>query len=120
MHLIYDDATLVAALAATLDETSRTLIERIAHDAKASDLWELTCIVVIGDSDSAQDFEEALGFDPALGPLGGEGEPFDPYWSWQERHGGKIELLMTAGDSGFAWFMVMPESWFVAHIGDGG
>lgn len=117
MHLIYDDATLAAALAVELDETSRALVERIAHDAKASDLWELTCIVVIGDNDTAQNFEGALGFDPALGPLGGEGEPFDPYWVWKERHGDWIELMMTAGDSGFAWFIIVPESWFEAHIG---
>jgi hypothetical protein len=69
MHLIYDEATLTAALDVTRDDTSRTLIERIAHDAKASDLWELTCIVLIEHNDTAQDFEEALGFDPALGPL---------------------------------------------------
>lgn len=119
MHLIYDDATLTAALAATCDHTSRTLIERIAHDAKASDLWELTCIVLFEHDDTAQDFEGVLGFPPSTGPLGGEGEAPEPYWSWKERHDEWIELMMTAGNSGFAWFIVMPESWFVAHIGDG-
>ena len=108
MHIIYDDATLAAAT------TDRALIERIAHDAKASDLWELTCIVVIGDNDTAEDFEEALGFPPSSGPLGIEG---DDYWSWLERHGDRVEMMMTAGDSGFAWFVVMPTDWFDARIG---
>ncbi|MBK9011121.1 hypothetical protein [Novosphingobium sp.] len=117
MHLIYDDATLAAALAATCDDTSRTLIERIAHDAKASDLWELTCIVLVEQNDTAQVFGGVLGFPPSTGPLGGEGEQFEPYWCWKERHGEWIELMMTAGNSGFAWFMVMPERWFMTHIG---
>lgn len=115
MHLIYDDATLAAA---TCDDTSRSLIERIAHDAKVSDLWELTCIVVIGENDSEGDFEDVLGFPPSTGPLGGEGARVEPYWSWLERHGDRVELMMTAGDSGFAWFVIMSESWFATRIGD--
>lgn len=114
MRLIYDDLTLAAALTATPDCTSRTLIERIAHDAKASDLWELTCIFVIGDNDTAQGFEEALGFQPSCGPLGVKG---DDYWSWLERHGVRVEMMITGGDSGFAWFVIMPTGWFDERIG---
>lgn len=117
MHLIYDDATLAAALAATLDDTSRALIERIAHDAKASDLWELTCIVVISDNDTAQAFEDVLGYPPSPGPMGGEGAAVEPYWSWLERHGSWTELMITAGDTGFAWFIIMPTGWFDTRIG---
>lgn len=116
MHLIYDDATLAAALAATRDDTSRSLIERIAHDAKASDLWELTCIVVIGDNDTSQAFEDVLGYPPSPGPLGGEGAAFEPYWSWREQHGDWIELLIPAGDTGFAYFLIMPSGWFDSRI----
>ena len=118
MHLIYDDATLATAQAATCDLTSRTLIERIAHDAKASDLWELTCIVVIDHADTAQAFKDVLGYSPFTGPLGGEGAAVEPYWSWLERHGGWVEMMMTAGDSGFAWFVIMPEDWFAIHVGE--
>lgn len=120
MHTIYDDATLDAALAATRDDTSRTLLERIAHDAKASDLWELTCIVLIDPADTARAFEDVFGYPPNSGPLGGEEAVALPYWSWLERHGGLVELLITAGGSGFAWFVVMPEDWFASHIGDRG
>lgn len=117
MHTIYDDVTLAAALAAAPNNTSRTLLERIAHDAKASDLWELTCIVLIGEDDTDREFEEVLGYPPCPGPLGGEGAAVEPYWSWLERHGGWVELLITAGDSGFAWFLIMPDGWFEARIG---
>lgn len=56
----------------------RVLIKRIPQNAPASDLWELTCIVVIGNNNTAADFENALGFPPSSGPLGIEG---DEYWS---------------------------------------
>ena len=115
MITIYDDATLEAALATQLDGTRRDLIERITSDARASDLWDaLTGIVLIDDNDTAEDFEEALGFPPSSGPLGIEG---DDYWSWLERHGDRVEMMMTAGDSGFAWFIIMPTGWFDERIG---
>ena len=117
MHIIYDDTTLAAALAAAPDGISRTLIERIAHDAKASDFWTLTCIVLIGDHDTDQQFEEVLGYPPSTGPLGGEGAAVEPYWSRLERRGGWTELLITAGDTGFAWFIIMPTGWFETRIG---
>ncbi|MEJ6011521.1 hypothetical protein [Novosphingobium aquae] len=119
MITIHDDATLAAALAAACDNTSRALIERIAHDAKASDLWDLTCIVLIDDDDTDREFEEVLGYPPSLGPLGGEGAAVEPYWSWCEQHRDWTELLITAGDSGFAWFVIMPSGWFEARIGIG-
>ena len=112
MQTIHDNATLAAVLAAAPDGTSRTLIERIAHDAKASELWELTCIVLVEHNDTAQDFEEVLGFDPALGPL----EDGEPYWCWEERHGETIEILITAGNEGFVWFVIAPLAWYAAHI----
>jgi hypothetical protein len=117
MHTIHDDATLAAALAAAPDCTSRTLIERIAHDAKACDLWNLTCIVLIGDDDTDREFEEVFGYPPSTGPLGGEGAAVLPYWSWRERHGGWTELMIAAGDGDFAWFIIMPTGWFETRIG---
>ena len=119
MHLIYDDITLAAALAAAPDGTSRTQIERIAHDAKASDLWNLTCTVLIDHADTARDFEDLLGYPPSTGPLGGEGAAVEPYLSWLERHGGWTELMINAGDNGFAWFLIMPTGWFETRIGRG-
>ncbi len=119
MHTIYDNATLAAALAVAPDDTSRNLIERIAQDAKASALWEQTCIVLIEENDTARQFEQLLGYPPSTGPLGGEGEALLPYWSWLERHGGWTELLITAGNEGFAWFILMPNSWFETRIGQG-
>ena len=121
MLTIYDDATLETALATPLSDTRRELICRIASDARATELWELTCIVLVEDGDTAGEFEDVLGYPPSLGPLGGEGAADMPYWSWREAHGvtgDTIELLVPAGDEGFCWFLIMSRGWFASRIGD--
>ncbi len=112
MHMIYDDATL--AVLGDTTSAQRDLIDRIVADARASDLWDLTCIVVVEDHDTAQDWERVLGYPPSTGPLDGDGQA---YWAWLEQHGDLTELLVTAGDEGFAWFILIPNGWFDAHIG---
>ena len=117
---IYDDATLEAALAHPIAPTTRDLVQRIVFDARASDLWELTCIVIIGDDDTAGEFEAVLGYPPSTGPLGGEGVAASPYWSWRGDHGTNgdtVELLVPAGDEGFCWFLIMSRRWFEEQIG---
>ena len=117
MIQIYDDDTLEAALAATLDDTVRELINRIVSDARTLDLWgELTAIVVIADNDSAAEFEAILGYPPSTGPLGGEGAAVLPYWARREDHGDTVELLVPAGDEGFCWYVITSRAWFDSQI----
>ena len=121
MLTIYDDATLIVALATPLNDTCRDLICRIASDARTLDLWDtLTAIVLIADDDTAADFEAVLGYPPCTGLLGGEGAAAVPYWSWREAHGPNgdtVELLVPAGDEGFCWFLLMSRAWFDSRIG---
>lgn len=70
MHAINDEATLETALPAARDDTSRQLIELIAADAKASELWGRSCI----PKDTAQDFERVLGFARSTGPAAAAGK----------------------------------------------
>lgn len=121
MNIIFDDETLDAALATPLGATIHDVVCRIAAEARAAGLWDtLTGIVLIGDGDTAAQFEAVLGYPPSTGPLGGEGAGRAPYWSWREGHGAKgdtIELLVPAGDEGFCWFLIMSRAWFEEHIG---
>lgn len=107
---IYDDTTLAAAVAAITDDTLLGMIERIVHDAKASGLWELICIIVADPADNGDQLQEMLGFDPLRGPLNDDTHEFVPYWSWLERHGHWYEMLITSGDTGYATFLLIPDA----------
>lgn len=108
MLTIYDDATLDGALNILAPSAIRDTLTKIAHDAKASDLWPtLTCALVVQNGDRVADLQEALGFDPLTGPLYEAGETFEPYWSWLENHGDHYEMLITASDEGFAFFVLI-------------
>lgn len=109
MFTIYDDTTLAAALRTLPDSAVRDTLSRIVSDAKASNLWALTCVLVTHAEDNATDLQEVLGFDPLKGPLHEEGMSFEPYWSWLERHKNHYEMMVTAGDGGFAYFILVPD-----------
>lgn len=104
---IYDDATLEAALATPLDAITRDLVGRIVSDARASGLWaNLTCILVVEPDDTAEVIGDTLGFSPLEGPFGEAGSP---YWTWLETHRGWHEMLLTVGNEGFAYFLLIPD-----------
>lgn len=105
---IYDDTTLEAALAAPLDPACRDLVNRIASDARASDLWFHTCIAVVEPADDTENLEQLLGFDPTIGPLGDAAGEFTPWWDWLEHYPGYFELLHTTGTD-FAYFVLVPD-----------
>lgn len=110
MLTIYDDATLRSALSELAATPICDTVNRIAYDAKASGLWELTCILVLQGGADATEPEHLLGFNPLGGPLQDSDQPFMPYWSWLERHEDHFEMLLTAGDEGFAYFVLVPDS----------
>ena len=120
MLTIYDDITLDEALETLPASAIRDTLSEIVSDAKACDLWALTCVLVVQAGDHVTDLRETLGFDPLGGPLHEPGIPFEPYWSWLERHKGHYEMLITAGDEGFAYFILIPDdgpSALVALVG---
>ncbi|QDM40633.1 hypothetical protein [Altererythrobacter sp. TH136] len=107
-YVIYDDATLEAALATPLDANLRDLVNRIVSHARMSGLWGLTCIAVLEPVDGKEDLEQLLGFDPMTGPLGDADGEFTPWWDWLEHHPGYFEVLHTTGTE-FAYFVLVPD-----------
>ncbi|MXO74839.1 hypothetical protein GRI40_06345 [Altererythrobacter aerius] len=110
MLTMYDDATLEVALKAVPASAIRDTLMRVVHDAKACDLWSLTCVLVIETGDDGAELRETLGFDPLTGPLHEPGTTFEPYWSRLERHSDHYEMLITAGNEGFAYFVLVPDN----------
>ena len=108
MNIICDDETFAAARVEISDGGLATIIERIVHEAKASDLWDLTCILVVDPADDGSELQHILGFDFSDGPLADASAEFMPWWQWLVRHGEWYELLHTAGDTGYATFILVP------------
>lgn len=107
MITIFDDETLISAEGQVTDPTLTDLVARIVHDARASGLWaDLTCILVVEPDDTAEVIGDTLGFSPLEGPFGEAGSP---YWTWLEAHRGWYEMLLTVGNEGFAYFLLIPE-----------
>lgn len=92
MNLIYDDATLAAFRDSAPDAALLELVERLVAQEIARGLWqqELSCLAIQPEGDLA-----------AL--LGAEPEE----WDWRVEHEEFVEFGMAAGNSGFAWIIVM-------------
>lgn len=111
MLSLYDKSSNEAALRQPLEPALRALLTVRLDDARASELADLTHILVVQAGDSEDAICHEIGFSPLSHPIDGAryGSPdFNPYWSWLEAHSGWYELIVTVGDSGFA-FIVLVE-----------
>jgi hypothetical protein len=132
MLSIFDDASAQAALDQPLEPNLRTLIADRLSDAAAIGLADQTHIVVVQPGDSEAMLQEELGWSPLVNPRTGEryGSPcFEPYWSWLQDVGGYHELILTVGNFGFAFMILVQDAEGVpadllamcrAHAGEGG
>lgn len=109
MNIIDSPEALSVALGHIGEPTLRQLLIRIARTATVSDLWPVTCIVIIDPADGVEELEQLLGFDPVTGPLGEADGEFTPWWDWQENHPGYFEVLHTTGTE-FAYFLLVPDT----------
>jgi hypothetical protein len=97
---LYDRATITAALRQPLEPELHSLIADRWSDAIASDLDDLTHILVVQRGDTEADIVEAIGFSPV--------DDDAPKPDWQERHVEYHELIYCVGNSGIA-FLVLVE-----------
>lgn len=99
-----------AALKGPLDPKLHALLADRIQDTIDCDLTELTHIVVA--SMEAEIVAETT-FSPLVNPIDGKRWPnpgFIPGWDWLERHEGFFELIVTVGDSGFAYILIIPDA----------
>lgn len=102
MRDLYDRDTITAALHHPLDPELHRLIADRWSDAIASDLADLTHILVVQPGDTEADIVEAIGFSPL------DDEAPEP--DWQEHHGAYHELTYCIGNSGFAYLVLVQEA----------
>jgi len=105
-------AILTASTHAPNDPVLRKLIEDRVDDWAATDLLELTHLLIIEAGDSEQDVIDEVGFSLLVNPIDGArfGSPeFEvPPFDWMQAHDGWFELIQTFGD-GFAFSVWVAE-----------
>ena len=114
MLSIYDAASLDAALASPLDPRLRNLIERRIASARAKGLADMTHLVAVTRGDTARELVAELGWSPLVNPIDSRsyGKPgFIAPWDWLQRldHYG-WEMIVTVGDSGFAFILLIEDA----------
>jgi hypothetical protein len=108
-----DRASLEAAPTLPLDEQLRPLLlNRIRHYATQG-LLDLTHLVVVQPGDTEEDIVAEIGLSPLVNSLDGAryGSPnFQPWHDWLQRHDGFFELVVTVGNSGFAFVLLIQDA----------
>lgn len=115
MISLYDRTSFerVASLCAKPD-LKRLLTARIAgFQGDGYDLTKLTHILVIEPGDTEPDIIEEIGLSPLVNAIDGVryGDPaFVPTWDWLSDLGGWFELILTVGNSGFAYILLIQDA----------
>jgi hypothetical protein len=113
MLSLYDEATTKAALALPIDPHLRALLTtRIVHYAAAG-LTSATHILVIRPGDTEHDIEREIGFYPTTNIIDGVrsgSAAFHPFWDWLQDLGGWFEMIVTVGNGGFAFVLLIEDA----------
>lgn len=114
MHSYENCAAIEAAPAMRVEpQLQRLLFERIEL-YRSADLLDRTHILVIEPGDTEQAIIDAINFSPLVDPLDGVrygSADFQPSWDgpvW--RHDGWYELIITAGNDGFAFILLIADA----------
>ena len=109
-----DPASIVAAPThAPNDAVLQRLLADRVHDWAATDLLELTHLLIVGPGDSEDDIVREVAFSPLISsidriPYGSPG--FQPPFDWIEAHPGWFELIQTVGNDGFAFVLFVEDA----------
>jgi len=106
-----DRQALLSAATMNLPADLHAILDRHIRVASEDDLLDLTHIVVVQEGDTEEAMKAELGFSPLVHPIDGTrfGEAgFQPYWDWLADCDRWFEMIVTIGNSGFA-FVVLIE-----------
>lgn len=80
--------------------------------AAESDLLDLTHLLIIQAGDTGADIEREIGFSPLVHPIDAApfgSKDFRPYWDWLANLRGWFELILTVGNDGFAYILLVAD-----------
>ena len=106
--LSFHDAAAIAAAPTTayLDPALRQLLADRVHDWAATDLLDLTHLLIVQAGDTEQTIMDEVAFTPLVNPLDGSrfgSEGFQPSFDWLSVYDDWAELIFTVSNSGFAF-----------------
>ena len=107
---LYDKISIAAAMGQPLDPALKALLEIRLNQVAKADLLDLTHILVIQPGDTEAQIIAEIGFSPLVEPLAGvrfATTGFYPHWAWLHDLGGWYEMIVTVGDSGFAFILLI-------------
>lgn len=115
MLSLYDRVSMAHALRLPLDPQLHSLLAARIEQLTAGpyDLTELTHYLVVEAGDAEAEILAEIGFSPLTNAIDGErfGSPaFQPSWDWLHDHGQWFEMIVTVGDSGFAYVLFIEDS----------
>lgn len=112
MLSLYDKQSIETALAERMEPTIRKLLTERIEDAAATGLLELSHFLVIQAGDNEQDIADEICLTPLTNPLDGQrfgSAEFVPFWDWLEHHDGWFEMVISVGNSGFAFVLLIED-----------
>lgn len=107
---LHDRASIAAAMGQPIDPALKTLLEARLNQAAKADLLDLTHILVILPGDTEAQVIAEIGFSPLVEPFDGARfgtAGFFPHWAWLHDLGGWYEMILTVGDTGFAFILLI-------------
>ena len=106
--LSFNDAAAIAAAptTASIDPALQQLLAERIHDWTAIDLLGQTHLLIVQPGDTEAAIVQEIAFSLLVDPIGGlrfGSQGFVPFWDWLEDIGGWFEMIVTVGNSGFAF-----------------
>jgi hypothetical protein len=110
--LSYNDAAAIAAapMNAPVEESLRQLLAERVHDWTATDLLDLTYLLIAEAGDTEQDLLKVAGYSPLRNPTIGKRfreDGFVPSFDWLSTHGRWVEIIETVSKDGFAFVLLI-------------
>ena len=113
MLSLYDEASIAAVMEQPIQPALRSLLQARLDQTAAADLLSLTHILVVQPGDTEAQILAAIGLSPLVEPFDGARfgtADFQPHWAWLHDLGGWYEMIVTVGDTGFAFVMLIEKS----------
>lgn len=110
MHSLDNASTIVGFLETTNDPVLKNLLADRVHDWTATDLLDLTHLLIVETGDTEEAVTDAIGSSPLVNPVDGlryGDEDYQFPWDWVEEHADWLELMMTIGNDGHALFLLV-------------